>query len=315
MSVAGTNRSRFLATQSNKDDAGRPAPSPTTILGIEQHHLPPAERRIADHILTEPGRVARLTISELADVSGSSPATIIRLARRIGFDGYRDFRIALATELGRAEGRETPLTGIDVSPTDDLEALVSKVATADIKAIRETIDSLDLTSFSTAVKALSGARRSLLIGVGAAGLVARDLRDKLYRLRKDVVTATDRHAAFIGAAMLTTQDVAIGISHSGETDDVLGPMEECQDAGATTIAITNYRDSSLARMTDILVTTAVSDSSLRLRGMASRAALMTLVDCMFIAVVQTNYDASLDALELTTRAVERRGIRRGGNRR
>lgn len=313
MSVAGTNRSRFLATQSN-DNAGRPAPSPTTILGIEQKQLPPAERRIGDLILTEPGRVARMTISELADASGSSPATIIRLARRIGFDGYRDFRIALATELGRAEGREAPLTGIDVSPTDDLEALVSKVATADIKAIRDTIDSLDLTSFSTAVKALSGARRSLLIGVGAAGLVARDLRDKLYRLRKDVVAATDRHAAFTGAAMLTTQDVAIGISHSGETDDVLGPIEECRDAGATTIAITNYRDSSLARLTDILVTTAVSDSALRSRGMASRAALMTLVDCMFIAVVQTNYDASLDALELTSRAVERRGIRRGGNR-
>ncbi|HET9346976.1 MAG TPA: MurR/RpiR family transcriptional regulator, partial [Candidatus Limnocylindrales bacterium] len=155
-----------------------------------------------------------------------------------------------------------------------------------------------------------GARRSLLIGVGAAGLVATDLRDKLYRLRKDVVAATDRHAALTGAAMLTAQDVALGISHSGETEDVVGPLALARETGATTIALTNYRESAVAKQARIVILTAVADSSIRSRGMASRAAMMTLIDCLFIGVVQTNYDASLEVLGATSRAIERSGATR-----
>ncbi len=285
----------------------RSAALPTAFLSAELNLLPPAERRVAEHILDDPAAASLITISTMSDATGASPATIVRLARRVGFDGYRDFRIALATEVGRAQGREAPLTGVDISPTDDLEALIAKVAAADVAAIRNTIDGLDMASFSAAVRALSGARRSVIIGVGAAGLVARDLRDKLYRLRKDVVVATDRHAALTGAAMLTAQDVALGISHSGETDDVVGPIAQAAEVGATTIALTNYRDSTLARQAQIVITTAVPDSSIRSRGMASRTAMMTLIDCLFIAVVQTNYDASLHSLELTNRAIERAG--------
>lgn len=290
---------------------GRPNLSPTAFLAAEGNLLPAAERRVAASILGDPARASRSTISDLADATGASPATIVRLARRIGFAGYRDFRIALATEVGRAEGREAPLTGVDIGPTDSLDALIAKVAAADIAAIRNTIDGLDLTSVAAAVQALSGARRSLLIGVGAAGLVARDLRDKLYRLHKDVVAASDRHAALTGAAMLTAQDVAIGISHSGETEDVVTPIALAAEAGATTIALTNYRNSTLARHARIVITTAVPDSSIRSRGMASRAAMMTLIDCLFIAVVQTNYDAALGALEVTNRAIEKAATARG----
>lgn len=287
---------------------GRPNLSPTAFLAAEGNLLPAAERRVAASILGDPARASRSTISDLADATGASPATIVR---RIGFVGYRDFRIALATEVGRAEGREAPLTGVDIGPTDSLDALIAKVAAADIAAIRNTIDGLDLTSVAAAVQALSGARRSLLIGVGAAGLVARDLRDKLYRLHKDVVAASDRHAALTGAAMLTAQDVAIGISHSGETEDVVTPIALAAEAGATTIALTNYRNSTLARHARIVITTAVPDSSIRSRGMASRAAMMTLIDCLFIAVVQTNYDAALGALEVTNRAIEKAATARG----
>lgn len=306
-------RNRSERTPSHGDGRHlRPTPllSPTAIIGAELRSLPPAERRVADHILRDPATASLITISELADATRSSPATIVRLARRIGFDGYREFRIALATEVGRASGREAPLTGVEIRPTDDLHALVTKVAATDIVAIRNTMDSLDMASFAAVVQALSGARRTLLVGAGAAGLVACDLRDKLYRLRKDVVAATDRHAALTGAAMLAPQDVAFGISHSGETQDVVGPIAQARETGATTIALTNYRDSTLARQARIVICTAVSDMSIRSRGTASRAAMMTLIDCIFIAVVQTDYEASLQALERTERAIAR-GAPRG----
>ena len=125
----------------------RSAALPTAFLGAELNLLPPAERRVAEHILDDPAAASLITISKMSDATGASPATIVRLARRVGFDGYRDFRIALATEVGRAQGREAPLTGVDISPTDDLEALIAKVAAADIAAIHNTIDGLDIGQF------------------------------------------------------------------------------------------------------------------------------------------------------------------------
>ena len=110
--------------------------------------------------------------------------------------------------------------------------------------------------------------------------------------------------------MLSVRHVALAISHSGETDDVVEPLEQARATGATTIALTNYRESTLGRHAHIVISTAVADASIRSRGMSSRAAMMTLIDCIFIAVVQTNYDASLDALELTNRAIEGTAARR-----
>ena len=58
--------------------------------------LPSAERKVADFILDNPDRAMRMVINEIAEAAGVSVPSVTRLARRLGYKGFLDFRVALA---------------------------------------------------------------------------------------------------------------------------------------------------------------------------------------------------------------------------
>ena len=63
-----------------------------------------AERKVADFVLENPERAVNANVSELANLSGVSDATVIRFCKRIGFQGHYQFRITLSRDLGRIMG-------------------------------------------------------------------------------------------------------------------------------------------------------------------------------------------------------------------
>jgi DNA-binding MurR/RpiR family transcriptional regulator len=270
--------------------------------------LPPAERRVADGILAQPFDIVSLSIGGLAERSSTSEATVVRFCKRAGFAGYPDLRLALATQVGRAIAQQ-PTSRIavgDVGPDDPLDDIVANVGALDAEAIIDTVQQLDVERLEQVVEAVAGARRIELYGIGASGLVAMDLEHKLRRIGLPAASAIDGHAAMTSAALLTAGDVAFGISHSGETHDVIEPIAAARARGATTVGITNYVPSSLAETADLVLTTAARESAFRAGAMASRSAQLTVIDCIYLAVAQQDYDQTVLALDLTSLAVRSR---------
>jgi DNA-binding MurR/RpiR family transcriptional regulator len=273
--------------------------------------LPPAERRVAEGVLARPEQVPPLSIGELARQASTSEATVVRFSQRAGFAGYPELRSAIAIHVGRsaAEGRRSMLDLTDVGPDDSLELVVAKVGQRDAQAITDTVEQLDIPVLARVISAMTKARNIDIYGIGASGLVAVDLQSKLRRIGLPAMAAVDGHAAMTSAALLTDRDVAIGISHSGETLDILEPIRLAQDRGCTTVAISNYPQSSLARTADLVLTTATRETVFQAGSMASRTAQLTVVDCIYLAVAQRTHDRSVPALELTSAALRSRRVR------
>ena len=78
-----------------------PGADPVTSLRSILPSLPPAERRVAEGILAQPGDIVFLSIGDLATRASTSEATVVRLCQRAGFAGYPEMRLALATQVGR----------------------------------------------------------------------------------------------------------------------------------------------------------------------------------------------------------------------
>ena len=270
--------------------------------------LPPAERRVAEGVLARPTDIVALSIGDLAERSSTSQATVVRFCKRVGFSGYPDLRLALATQVGRSTAQQPAARIVhgDVGPDDPLGDIVAKVGALDAQAIVDTVEQLDIERLAQVVGAVARARRIELYGIGASGLVAVDLEQKLRRIGLPAATAIDGHAAMTSAALLTADDVALGISHSGETLDVIEPIGVAGERGATTVAITNYVRSSLADMADLVLTTAARESVFRAGAMASRSAQLTLIDCVYLAVALRDYEDTIQALDLTSVAVRSR---------
>jgi len=270
--------------------------------------LAPAEQRVARLAVSDPGRAARWTISEYAERARTSGTTIIRFCRAIGLDGYPALRIALAATAGHgAAGTWRSVSG-DIGPDDDIGTVVRKVGHADARAVEETIGQIDFALLGKVVEALINARRIDVYGVGASGLVALDLQQKLHRLGKIVYAWTDTHMALTSAAMLGSGDVVIGISYTGTTLDTIDPVRLAKANGALAVALTNHPRSALASLADLVLTTAARETTFRSGAMTSRIAQFTVIDCVFALVAQRNFEETVDALERTYAAIGRRRI-------
>ena len=268
--------------------------------------LPPAERRVAEGVLEHPADIVTLSIRDLAVQAETSEATVTRFCKHAGFAGYPDLRLALATHVGRSQRLPGLIVGAEVSPDDALDDIVRKVGAVDAQAVIDTVEQLDTDILARVADAVAAAERIELYGIGASGLVAIDLERKLRRIGRSAAASVDGHAAMTSAAMLGPRDLAIGISHSGETLDVIDAIVQAGAVGATTAAITNYSRSTLAAAAELLLTTAARESLFRAGAMASRSAQLTVIDCIYLAVARSDSEATVKALELTSAAVSSR---------
>jgi len=272
--------------------------------------LAPAERRVAERVLADPAAASASTITSLAHDCETSETTVIRFCRAIGFTGYPALRLALAAENGRSDpGDARELTG-DIAADDDLDKVVAKIAFADARAVEETAQQLDLDALHEVIDALVAARRVDVYGVGASGFVALDFQQKLHRIGRVAFAWTDPHIALTSAALLTEDDVAVAISHSGATQDTLDALALAHRSGATTVALTNFPRSPLARRADHVLTTAARETTFRSGATASRLAQLTVVDCVFVGVAQRTFATTQRALEVTHEAVADRRVGR-----
>ena len=287
------------------DGAARPA----GVLARIRSLLPgmaPAERRVGDAVLAEPSVVVGRTITELAEACSTSETTVIRFCRTVGFRGYPELRLTLATELGRdaARGDAHRELGADIGKADSLRDVVAKIGYADARGVEDTMAQLDLDALAKVVDAVATAGRINLFGIGASGFAANDLQRKLYRIGRNAFCFTDPHDALVAAALLRPGDVEIGLTHTGTTAETVNVLREARRHDAVTVAITNAGTAPAAVAADHVLTTAARETTFRSGAMASRIAQLAIVDCIFVAVAQRTYDDTLDALRLTFRAVD-----------
>ena len=263
--------------------------------------LSPAEDRVAEQVLADPRGAAAMTISELATAATTSETTVLRFSKRLGLTGYPRLRLALAEESARPRALAASQT--DISAADSIDDVIRKIALADASAVEETAEQLDRDTLAQTAKIIARAVRVDIYGSGASAVVAADLQQKLHRIGCLAFAWSDPHIALTSAALLGSRDIAIGISHSGATRETIESITRAKANGASTVAITNFPLSPLAKTADLVLTTAARETALRSGATASRIAALTVVDCLYIAVAQRNLRNTRKAVKSTHDAV------------
>jgi len=212
--------------------------------------LPAAEQRVAKLVLKDPRRFASLPVGELAELSHVSKPTVLRFCRSMGYDGLTDFKLKLAGTI--SEG--VPYIHRSVDAEDKVPDVAVKVIDNAVAAFLKYRNELSSLSMGRAVEALQQAYerrgRIEIYGVGNSGVVALDAQHKFFRLGVNTLAYSDGHMQVMSAALLKAGDVALVISNSGRTRDLIDATDIARKHGATTIAITATR-SPLALTSDI----------------------------------------------------------------
>lgn len=253
-----------------------------------------SERKIADYILKNPSGLLPLSISELADASGSSEATIVRFSRRLGFDGFQQLKLSLA----RDENLKEPLE--QLSPDDSPKKVFEKVCDDIYCSLIKTLKLIDDTKFSEACDVLLAAKRIVIFGLGNSAAIAADMTHKLLRLGYDAVSYSDNHMQAIAAAHLDSNCVAVGISHSGSSKDIIDALKIAKKAGAKIITLTNVGKSPIYSISDYVLSTSSDEINYSILGLNSRISQLAIIDTIYYyAVCHTkNAQNEIDKTEL-----------------
>ncbi|MDT3395934.1 MurR/RpiR family transcriptional regulator [Streptomyces sp. B1866] len=308
--------SRARGPSAGRQEAAPPAPS---ALAAKIRRLAPSMtrsmQRVAEAVAGDPAGCAALTVTGLAERTGTSEATVVRTSRLLGYPGYRDLRVALAALAAHQAAGRPPAVTADIAVDDPLAEVVAKLAQDERQSLADTAAALDVVQLEAAVGALATAHRVDVYGVGASGLVGQDLVQKLLRIGLIAHAHADPHLAVTNAVQLRPGDVAVAISHSGRTTDAIEPLRVAFERGATTVAITGRPDGEVAQYADhVLTTSAARESELRPAAMSSRTGQLLVVDCLFIGVAQRTYDVAAPALAASYEALAHRHAHRAAAR-
>lgn len=270
------------------------------------------EEALAATLLEQPEGVLSATAASLARQAGVSQASVVRFARSLGYRGLPDLRLALARDLSRSslEHERAGVAQGQIDAGDSLEDLAAKIAFHEARSIEQTVAGLDLEALDRLAARVAGRSPVTTLGVGASGLVAQDLSQKLQRIGVPCQFSADTHVQLVHAALLGEGDTAIGFSFSGRTTEVLRAMDLARGRGALTVAVVGDPGSPVARTADVVLETRARETELRAAALASRMAQLAVVDVLFARTAQLRHDDLGAALERTRAAVA--GQRVGG---
>jgi DNA-binding MurR/RpiR family transcriptional regulator len=271
------------------------------LLAIKQMlpSLPVQERKVADYVLSHPYEAVGRSITGLACVSGVGNTTVSRLCRRLGMDGYRQFKIELAKETGSPEN----LIYTGIKPGETLTNVAQRIFATNIQALRDTRKVLDMGALEQVVAAILHARRVDIYSTGGAGIAARELHFKCMQLGINANAFLDSQMQVMSAASLTREDVGFGISHSGMQRHVAEALRLAGSAGATTVALTSFSATPVAEAADIVLYTASLAADVAYDSPSVRNAQLAVVDVVYEALLMQGQELARDKMARVAKSI------------
>ena len=266
--------------------------------------MPSAVARVADYLLREPQAPLTLSIGELAEQAETSPATVTRFCRMIGYAGYVEMRVGIATDVGRSTTDPwTSEIGRAFGPDDSPEELLRMLISSHVRMLRQATSAIDLAVLAEVSRRVASSSHVDIYGVGGSALLAEDLQGRLYRIGINAYAWAEVHLGLTSAAIQDDRTVAIGISTTGRTEETIQMLAEADRAGARTVSISNNPASPLAELADLSIVTSVYEQYLQPDDLSAKHGQLLVLDLLYLLVAQQNFDRSSEKLAASARAV------------
>lgn len=268
-------------------------------LRFELPSLPKAEKRVAEYLLENHEGISSMTLALLSQETASSEASIVRLCRRLGFDGFTAMKQAFMIDI--IDSSETVTE--DITLDDSLRVILQKVIDDNINTLTDTL-ALITPQWEGALDVLCKAKSIHFFGAGDAHAVCQLAHVKFSRLGITGTCYSDVTMQLIAAATLSEGDVAIAVSYSGSSRTTTQATRVAKEAGATTIAITRMNKSPLVRCTDYQLYIATTDRTVSRQFLSRRIADQAILDALYLGVLVRGEKTYDKILRSTQKAID-----------
>jgi DNA-binding MurR/RpiR family transcriptional regulator len=222
---------------------------------IEQHRdvISPTERQVAEVVLRDPEAVAFGTVARVAERAGTSGASVVRLATRLGYPGFSGLQAAVQSAIGQqlrpAVERIRAERGSDV---------VSRTLRAELDNLHRTLGAVAPDTFDRAVGLLADRRRHVVVVAGDAATGVGAMFATALSLVREGVTQVGGSDVAVARQLAgcAPDSVVVAVDVRRYERWVIEHVARTVASGATVIAVTDSLLSPLAAQATVSFTVA-----------------------------------------------------------
>ena len=245
-----------------------------------------SDAKVARFVLAEPARLLECTVAEVAELADVSQPTVIRFCVALGFSGFQEFKIRLAQGLGLG----TSAAHSVIADSDTLAGVAGKIFEYTLTSLDWARRHLQIDQLERAVDELARARSIEFFGFGASGIVALDGQQKFPLFGIPCLANSDTHQQLMAASMMRPGDVAVFISNTGRTLQLLEPARIARQSGATVIGLVGSLG-PISALCDVTLVVETLDNTNVFTPTTSRIAALVMIDVLSTAVALRRNDS------------------------
>ena len=263
---------------------------------IRQDTFTTTEKRIADYLQANFEAAVYMTIEELAKATYTSHSAIIRLCKKLGFTGFKEFRLELGREVHQllAQFDQTIDANFPFSEQDDGATIAKKMAELSIQAVKKAQLQIENQPLDTIAEKLTQAKRIFVFAKGDSQITARKFQNKLVKLNKFLILAEEYSDSSWNAANLTKEDCAVFISYSGRIHHYEKIMSYLKHVGTPTLLLTENEHSEMAKKASMCLVISQGELDfVKVATFSSQIAFDYVLNTLYSIMYAQNYTANV----------------------
>ncbi|HFU4077833.1 TPA: MurR/RpiR family transcriptional regulator [Streptococcus suis] len=256
-----------------------------------RNKLSELEIQLSEYLLGLGGEeLINKTISDMAEESDISQSTIYNFVKKIGFSGFKDFKLQLAQNISFDSGSSSSgiITNSSVTREDLLMDIAKKVISFNQSAFDSLLYFLDEEALSNIMLDMENAKSLNFFGQGGSSVVAFDAYQKFMRTKYWCNYDIDYHIQLEKCVKLSKTDVCFLFSHSGETKETITIARLLKERGCKLISITGNPNSELISLCDHSIIVYTNEARFRTESLTSRILYLTIIDIIYTCVMIRN---------------------------
>ena len=262
---------------------------------IENTHFSESESIIIDYLLKKGEEIKDMTISQISQQTYTSPSLLIRISKKLGYNGFNEFKAAYIKELEYMYAKREIDASIPFTINDNMMTIAHNIIQLEKETLDDTLSLLNHDDLQKALQLLRICNEIDIYGVSSNVYLAETFKQNMNRIQKRVNLCYTTGSTQVQAIMSTPKKCAILISYSGRTPFIIDVAKKLKEKKTPIIALTNIAENELSSLAD--VTLRISSRELintKIGDFASTQSVKSLLDILYSCLFSLDYKKNLD---------------------
>ena len=277
---------------------------------LKQTAFSPSETVVIDFIQNHKHQLKELTIQQIAKACYVHPSTLIRIAKKTGFNGWIHFKEAFTAETEYLEGNFQEVdANLPFLANEGIMTIANKVASLEQMTIEDTLSLLHHDDLQKAKQLLLKANKIVLFSSHSNTSIAQAFMLKMKRIKYDVTIVTTTGESYYEAYNCTSDTCAILISYTGENQMMLRTAKILKEINVPILTLTSIGESTLASLsTTVLRITTRERLYSKISSFTINTSICYLLDVLYSCVFAEDYQKNLNHLIQIGQKVDTRSV-------